>query len=209
MEEISLTRKERERIFRRKEIMDAAVKFFADKGYNSTTLEEIAGTAEFGKGTLYNYFQGKEEIYKAIVDDVIENIEGIIKQADSEAKLFAEFLRKYTKDLFDYCLLNKYSFLLFVREIAHLDRDYQNLNYEELISKYTKIKEVFIKRIEQAIKTKEIKKYNPKQLVVFYDYMVFPYIHHLIACPHPDIKVEEEINFILSIVFEGIRNKLG
>lgn len=207
MEEISLSRKERERIFRRKEIMEAAVKFFADKGYNSTTLEEIAGTAEFGKGTLYNYFQGKEEIYKAIVDDVIENLETIVKKADSDAKTFAEFVRNYTKDLFEYCLTNHYAFLLFVREIAHLDRDYRNFNYDELISKYSGIRDVFIKQIEHAMKTKEIKKYNIKQLVIFYDYMVFPYIHHLIACPHPDINVDEKVDFILSIFFDGIKNK--
>jgi TetR/AcrR family transcriptional regulator, repressor of fatR-cypB operon len=207
MEEMSLSRKERERNFRRKEIMDAAVKFFAEKGYNSTTLEEIAGNAEFGKGTLYNYFQGKEEIYKAIVDDVIENIDRIVKTADTNSKSFTEFIERYTKDLFKYCLLNKYSFLLFVREIAHLDRDYQNLNREELVENYSGIRETFIKRIEHAVKAKEIKKFNPAQLVVLYDHMVFPYIHHLIVCPYKGMKTEEEINFILLVLFEGVKNK--
>lgn len=207
MEETSLTRKERERIFRRKEIMEAAVKFFADKGYNSTTLEEIAGTAEFGKGTLYNYFQGKEEIYKAIVDDVIENLERIVKEADSNSKSFEEFVERYTKDLFNYCLLNQYSFILFVREIARLDRDYQNINHEALVEKYSGVRETFVKRIEQGIKSKEIKEFNSSQLVILYDHMVFPYIHHLIVCPYHKVGVEEEINFIISILFEGVKNK--
>jgi len=207
MEEISLSRKERERIFRRKEIMDAAVKFFAEKGFGSTTLEEIAGTAEFGKGTLYNYFQGKEEIYKAIIDDVIENDEEIIKRADLDSKSFGEFVEKYTRDLFDYCLKNKYSVLLFVREIARFDRNYSNLNHQELIQKYSKIKEIFAKRIENGIKSKEIKKFNAQKLVVLYDHMIFPYIHHLIVCPEPGMKTDEEINFILSVLFEGIKSK--
>src|SRR3972149_6076795 len=118
MEDISLSRKERERIFRKKEIMDAAIRVFAEKGFNSCTLEEIAGTAEFGKGTLYNYFQGKEEIYNAIIDTIVQNNEEIIKQADANSKNCIEFIEKYTKDLFNYCLENKYAVLLFIREIA-------------------------------------------------------------------------------------------
>src|SRR5690606_40594864 len=91
---VNLTRKDRERIFRQKEIMNAAVKFFAEKGFNSTTLEEIAGSAEFGKGTLYNYFSNKQEIYKAIVFDVIENISAIINNADKNSSSSVEFLEK-------------------------------------------------------------------------------------------------------------------
>lgn len=206
MDETILSRKDRERIFRRKEIMDAAVKYFAEKGFNSTTLEEIAGSAEFGKGTLYNYFQGKEEIYKAIIDDVIENIEKIVKKADTNFESFTHFIENYTKELFEYCLINQYAFLLFVREIAHLDRDYKILNHQELVERYSSIREVFIKRIDQGIKTKEVKKFNSSQLVVLFDHLVYPYIHHLIVCPDQKIKTEEQTNFIISILFEGILN---
>lgn len=207
MEEMSLSRKERERIFRRKEIMDAAVKFFAEKGFNSTTLEEIADTAEFGKGTLYNYFQGKEEIYRAIIDDIVESNEEIIKQADENSKSCIDFIERYTKDLFDYCLKNKYAVLLFIREIARLDKNYQDMNHQELIYKHSKIKDLFAKRLENGVKSKEIKKFDALKLVVLYNHMVFPYINHLIICPRPDINIDEEINFILSVLFEGIKSK--
>jgi len=207
MEEISLSRKERERIFRKKEIMDAAVKFFAEKGFGATTLEEIAGTAEFGKGTLYNYFQGKEEIYKAIIDDVIENNEEIINQADANSKSSIEFIEKYTKGLFDYCLKNKYAVLLFIREIARLDKHYHDMNHQELVQKHSVIKDLFAKRIESGMKSKEIRKFDAPKLVVLYNHMVFPYINHLIICPRPDVNINEEVNFILSVLFDGIKTK--
>jgi AcrR family transcriptional regulator len=207
MEEINLSRKERERIFRKKEIMDAAVKFFAEKGFGSTTLEEIAGTAEFGKGTLYNYFQGKEEIYQAIIDDVVENNEEIINQADANTKSSIEFIEKYTKGLFEYCLKNKYPVLLFIREIARLDKHYQDMNLQELMQKHSKIKGLFAKRIENGVKSKEIRKFDALKLVVLYNHMVFPYINHLIICPRPDVNINEEVNFILSVLFDGIKTK--
>ncbi|RPI70885.1 MAG: TetR/AcrR family transcriptional regulator [Ignavibacteriales bacterium] len=206
MEDSILSRKERERIFRRKEIMDAAVKYFAEKGFSATTLEEIAGSAEFGKGTLYNYFQGKEEIYRAIIDDVIQNNEEIIKKADSNSETFIEFIEKYTKGLFEYCLQNKYSVHLFIREIARLDRHYEDMTHQDLLQKHSQIKELLAKRINIGLKNKEIKEFDLQKLVVLYNHMVFPYINHLIICPHPDADAGVEANFILSILFDGIRN---
>lgn len=58
----SLTRKERERANRRREIIDAAQDLFTSKGFENTTMEEIAEKAEFGKPTLYAYFKSKDEI---------------------------------------------------------------------------------------------------------------------------------------------------
>jgi TetR/AcrR family transcriptional regulator len=58
----SMTRKERERANRRKEIIDAAQDLFLSKGFENTTMEEIAEKAEFGKPTLYAYFKSKDEI---------------------------------------------------------------------------------------------------------------------------------------------------
>ena len=57
------SRKERERAMRRNEIVIAACDVFASRGFNDATLEEIAEKAEFGKGTLYNYFDSKELLF--------------------------------------------------------------------------------------------------------------------------------------------------
>jgi AcrR family transcriptional regulator len=68
-----LSRRERERLMRRQLMLDAARSVFAEKGYAEATLDEVAARAEFGKGTLYNYFEGgKEEILFAIFDDLFD-----------------------------------------------------------------------------------------------------------------------------------------
>ncbi len=63
-------RKERERRIqrklRRKQIMVAAKKVFSAKGFNGTTMEDIAREAELSTGTLYLYFNSKDELYAAI-----------------------------------------------------------------------------------------------------------------------------------------------
>jgi AcrR family transcriptional regulator len=61
-------RREREQSMRRELIINAARQLFAEKGVDLTTVEEIAARAELGKGTIYSYFQSKEQIYIAILE---------------------------------------------------------------------------------------------------------------------------------------------
>lgn len=59
-------RKARERARRRESIIDAAEKVILENGFEETTMDEIAEGAELSKGTLYLYFENKNEIYLAI-----------------------------------------------------------------------------------------------------------------------------------------------
>ena len=62
-------RKEREKQARRETIMESAREFFFTKGFNATTMDEIAHKAELSKGALYLYFASKEEIYVSVMNE--------------------------------------------------------------------------------------------------------------------------------------------
>lgn len=69
---------------RRREILEAAKAVFAEKGYTHATLDEIAQRAEFGKGTLYNYFEGgKDDILFAIIDEIYDDLDLFIRESFS------------------------------------------------------------------------------------------------------------------------------
>jgi TetR/AcrR family transcriptional regulator len=59
-------RKEREKQQRRDEIIHAAEKVFISRGFKNATMEDIADEAELSKGTLYLYFNSKEELHLAV-----------------------------------------------------------------------------------------------------------------------------------------------
>jgi len=59
-------RKERERERRRQQIIVAAKRVFTEKGFNKTTMEDIAKEAELSPGTLYLYFKNKDELYASL-----------------------------------------------------------------------------------------------------------------------------------------------
>jgi AcrR family transcriptional regulator len=57
------SRKERERQQHRQEILSAALRLFAEKGFPNVSMQEIAAAAEFATGTLYNFFPSKEDLF--------------------------------------------------------------------------------------------------------------------------------------------------
>ena len=53
------------------ELTAAALEQFVEKGYAATRLEDVAAQAGVSKGTLYLYFDGKEALFKAVVEEGI------------------------------------------------------------------------------------------------------------------------------------------
>ncbi|NBC03305.1 MAG: TetR family transcriptional regulator [Bacteroidetes bacterium] len=62
----TIERKERERKRRKDRILNAAISLIEEKGFEKTTMEEIAERAELSKGTLYLYYNDKASLYQAI-----------------------------------------------------------------------------------------------------------------------------------------------
>lgn len=65
-------RRERERGARRQLILDAAKSVFDERGFLNATMEEIAERSELAVGTLYRYFQSKEELYVSLLFEAME-----------------------------------------------------------------------------------------------------------------------------------------
>ncbi|MEO8201617.1 MAG: TetR/AcrR family transcriptional regulator [Gemmatimonadota bacterium] len=74
-------RKEREFLRREQEILDVALALFRRDDWQSVTMEEIAQSAEIGKGTVYKHFPSKEDIYARLALDfnsrLLERLRGI------------------------------------------------------------------------------------------------------------------------------------
>ncbi|AXH98161.1 TetR/AcrR family transcriptional regulator [Ornithinimicrobium avium] len=57
---------------RRQQLIEVGRRLFAEKGFEGTTVEEIAATAEVSKPVLYEHFGGKEGLYAVVVDREIQ-----------------------------------------------------------------------------------------------------------------------------------------
>jgi len=79
-------RKEREKMMRRRAILDAAKKVFVAKGFAGATMENIAEEAEFSPATIYLYFKNKDELHASLslemLDIFVEKIEEVCHRQD-------------------------------------------------------------------------------------------------------------------------------
>jgi AcrR family transcriptional regulator len=84
-------RKEREFNLRRAEILEQAGKIFAAKGFHNTTVAEIARASGFAVGTLYQFFESKEQLYTVMLTEKLNRMYSCIRES---AALEADTVRK-------------------------------------------------------------------------------------------------------------------
>nr|WP_315228997.1 TetR/AcrR family transcriptional regulator [uncultured Limnohabitans sp.] len=67
-------KRERRKEARPRELLDAALALFVEKGFTATRSEEVAARAGVSKGTLFLYFQSKEDLFKAVIRENIGSL---------------------------------------------------------------------------------------------------------------------------------------
>jgi AcrR family transcriptional regulator len=89
--------------FRRSEIITSARKVFAENGYMAATVDEIAASASLAKGTIYVYFESKEEIYNAVLANDLESLRRLTLEKIAAAGTVMEKISAYIHARFEYC----------------------------------------------------------------------------------------------------------
>jgi len=74
MNKTKLSRKEKDKLRHREEILEAALILFSSKGFHTVSMQDIASESEFGVGTLYNFFESKEQLFVELMKAGIEKI---------------------------------------------------------------------------------------------------------------------------------------
>lgn len=123
------TRRERRIAARQAQILSAAGRVFSQKGYERATTREIADAADVSEGTLYNYFQNKQDLLmgvaKSFADDITEQINSI--EADNVGDMMAQLLTERFRSGRERRL-----FMLFLYE-ARLNPDVQRFYVKEAL----------------------------------------------------------------------------
>jgi AcrR family transcriptional regulator len=87
---------------RKEMIIHTALHLFAEEGYHNTPISKIAKTAGISKGLLYNYFESKEELLRALFYKISEQVVGNIKNVDLNSidiKFFKTWLNNFFKQI--------------------------------------------------------------------------------------------------------------
>ncbi len=74
---------------KRRSVVEAAVKEFQRRGFDNTSMDQIAATAGVSKRTVYNHFAGKEDLFAVIIERIAE-LADVIPEFEFESKKSAE-----------------------------------------------------------------------------------------------------------------------
>jgi len=98
----TLPRRERKKLENRRRIYSAAFELFVEKGFDETTVEEIAERADVGKGTVFNYFPHKTSFLAALADEWLDRLTeefGPVEELEGSARNSLERVFFFMADL--------------------------------------------------------------------------------------------------------------
>lgn len=203
------SRKEREKRAREMEILKAARELFVSKGFRETTLEEIAHHAEFGKGTLYNYFASKEDLFLGILDQTVDEIQAIARASVSVPGEARQKLLHYARAMIQY--VKDHGELLHVvyQEMHRSDSPVNAAKLRQIIDRAQAGWEMLAQPLLEGIQNHSLRPGDAKQLIVLFDGIVRGYCFHqfVVKSSSADTDVETAAEFVTSVFFDGITEK--
>ena len=142
-------RRKRERENRKSAILKAARRLFFEKGFKTVTVESIARKAELSKGSIYLYYNSKEEIYTQILLSDIEKFHDSISDLVKKAASASDALTRLANIYVDFFLNDRELFRILMTFMLHTTD--MNLP-EDLNSHIIKTTNKTINVIEQVFK---------------------------------------------------------
>jgi AcrR family transcriptional regulator len=101
MREKKISRRQREALMHRQLILDTAVKLFSERGYENVSMQEIANEAEFAVGTIYKFFENKENLYRSILitkaQEVHHQFDEVLSRQGDALDLIREFVEVFAQ----------------------------------------------------------------------------------------------------------------
>ncbi len=197
-----LTREKKEQ--KNEAIINAALKIFSKKGYHNTSIEEVAVEAGIGKGTIYRYFDCKENLFFTIIEKKVDEIKEIIMESISSPDFIINNLKKATKAYLEYFEKNQNFYQILIHEKSEFTK-------KAFIKHRIRQVALFKPLIQEGIDKGEIKPLNAESMT----YSLFGLIDVLIwkwlccnakssSCNTESYSLLDELPIIVEIISSGI-----
>ena len=86
---------------KRRKILENAARVFARKGYENSSMEEIAARLKLSKGSLYYYIKSKDELLYLIqlqaIEEIIEKVEGIVESDLDPVQALYQVIKEHVR----------------------------------------------------------------------------------------------------------------
>lgn len=218
----SLSRRERERQRRRQAMLRAAQSVFAEKGYARATLDEIAERAEFGKGTLYNYFDGgKEGILFAVFDEIYDDIHDFLREAfageTAQERSMRDSFHEFVLKSFSFFLEREDLFMVLIKESHRLCFSENSEHAAYFQGQQERMVNALVSPLETAMEQGEIQPLPPRAVAhMMLENVNGMLVHRAMMDRHADKcgdsilhDPEQAADFLTTMLFDGLTGSSG
>jgi AcrR family transcriptional regulator len=205
-----VSRRERERLAHQNEILLAARELFARDGFHDTTLDGIAQHAEFGKGTIYNYFSSKDDLFFTIIEQVLEGIQAIaeaaVRAAHGDSR---EALTAYARNLAGYCQEHSDLVRVIGRDKPRIDSQEYGGRVEAIKRRHSRIARILARPLLSDMRAGRLRSLDADEVAFLFNGMLtFYFIHRMSeqeSCGCGDI--DQMVSLVVTLFFEGLERK--
>ena len=190
---------EEEKRERREMILEAARNRFQRFGYSKTTMDEIAGDAEISKGTIYLYFENKEDIFNELLAREALEMERYLYRKVKDEESVLQQLEMIFAGALDY--LERHPFLDSI-----LSRDVEIVSSR--ILKYVfSVEERYVSVIEdyvrRGIEKGELESFNP-HITAYILYKIFEAFSYASTLKEGDYNKEDTLKIVQHLITTGL-----
>lgn len=186
-------------------IIEKSIELFSAKGYNGTSMEDIAGAVGIRKASLYSHHSGKEEIFTTIFDQIVDE--------------YMTFLENLTRDDASVSAADKLHAIF--REYAHYNRTNARMKFwdrfyyfppeplkDYIYEKTAKTGEYMVARFrvifERGVKRKEFSCADTSDTVMAFHFLLMGFV---MSTTYVETDVDRDIDRCVRVFLNGLRTK--
>jgi TetR/AcrR family fatty acid metabolism transcriptional regulator len=195
-----------------KEISQSALFLFSQKGYTSTSVEQIAESAHMGKGTVYEYFNSKEEIFiRAISDWIMETLDRLDEMTGQIADPLHRFesFFKMMREIFNFKDPGTVKLFVEINQQTFTEtgafKKHRHI-IKEMRSRFCRmVEDILLDGVSKKLVRPEVARDAHKIAINLMAYLDGIGIHYLISENYPEL--EEQVDFYIKNFISAIVTK--
>lgn len=204
----SLSRKERERLRHKEEIMAGALKLFSEKGFHNVSMQEIASATEFATGTLYNFFPSKEALYSELMLDCGQKILALLLPILDGPESEDRKLRRYIESHREIFAEHKDMIRLYLGDVNRLSMVLPPQQEEEIERMRVTVQDRLTALLQSGIDKGSFRPCQARIVAMVLDAMLESLAFSAVTYPQ-SISMDQGLPEIEALFFHGLRPREG
>lgn len=192
---------------RKKQIINAAMKIFAEKGFQGTKTKDIAKAAGISEAMIFKFFKNKEDLYKAIISSTVKDHSREISLLQSKASNLPTVLKDFVLHVIE---LNEKD-PTFTRLMLYSSLEEHEFAHNFMETHLLGETEEFTKAIEKGIQAGEYREVNARLVAQIFHYLIGGYcIQRFVLGTNKNLPFDnnEVAETMVDIFLNGLRKLL-